>query len=129
MMEDLQLTRYTEGQQYTAHYDWAMDPSKRDQRTNRDTTFFVILEADCSNCGTRFPKISVDWKQEDQRWCRLVDCNSNDALTVQARPGSATFWRNLHEDGAGDLRTLHAGLPVAGGRKTGLNIWTRRLVL
>ncbi|TDZ21237.1 putative prolyl 4-hydroxylase 4 [Colletotrichum orbiculare MAFF 240422] len=128
MMEDLQVTRYLEGQQYTNHYDWAANPATRNQTTNRETTFFAVLDVDCASCGTRFPKISVDWAVEDERWCDLVDCAAQEELTVRAIAGSAVFWRNLHSDGTGDARTLHAGLPAVGGKKIGLNIWTRREV-
>ncbi|KXH53738.1 2OG-Fe(II)oxygenase [Colletotrichum salicis] len=115
MMEDLQVTRYLEGQQYTNHYDWAANPAARNQTTNRETTFFAVLDVDCASCGTRFPKISVDWGVEDERWCNLVDCAAQTELTVRAVAGSAVFWRNLHSDGTGDARTLHAGLPAVGG--------------
>ncbi|ATZ47472.1 hypothetical protein BCIN_02g07480 [Botrytis cinerea B05.10] len=128
MMESLQVTRYLEGQQYTNHYDWATDPAARNQTTNRETTFFAVLDVECSSCGTRFPKISVDWAIEDQRWCNFVDCKAIHELTVRGVVGSAVFWRNLHSNGTGDTRTLHAGLPALGGRKVGLNIWTRREV-
>ncbi|KAK0378839.1 2OG-Fe(II)oxygenase [Colletotrichum limetticola] len=128
MMEDLQVTRYLEGQQYTNHYDWAANPAARNQTTNRETTFFAVLDVECASCGTRFPKISVDWGVEDERWCNLVDCAAQTELTVRAVAGSAVFWRNLHSDGTGDSRTLHAGLPAVGGKKIGLNIWTRREV-
>ncbi|POS69706.1 2OG-Fe(II)oxygenase, partial [Diaporthe helianthi] len=128
MMEDLQVTRYLEGQQYTNHYDWAANPAMRNQTTNRETTFFAVLDVECSKCGTRFPEISVDWRSEDQRWCEFVDCKAEKELTVRAVAGSAVFWRNLKSDGTGDTRTLHAGLPATGGKKVGLNIWTRREV-
>ncbi|KAF7882882.1 hypothetical protein EAF00_011371 [Botryotinia globosa] len=128
MMESLQVTRYLEGQQYMNHYDWAINPAARNQTTNRETTFFAVLDVECSNCGTRFPKISVDWRVEDQRWCSIVDCKATNELTVRGVAGSAVFWRNLHSNGTGDTRTLHAGLPALGGKKVGLNIWTRREV-
>ena len=35
------------------------------------------------------------------------------------------FWRNLDKEGKGDERTVHAGLPVVGGVKVGMNIWAR----
>lgn len=41
-------------------------------------------------------------------------------------PGNALFWVNLLANGTGDTRTLHAGLPVEGGVKYGMNIWPRR---
>lgn len=40
-----------------------------------------------------------------------------------AIPGSDTFWCNLHGDGEGDTRTLHAGLLVVNGSK----IWAQHL--
>jgi prolyl 4-hydroxylase len=33
---------------------------------------------------------------------------------------------NLNEEGEGDGRVVHAGLPVEEGEKIGLNIWPRR---
>jgi prolyl 4-hydroxylase len=124
-MEDLQLTAYATGQQYTPHYDWFFEhlvPVMSYQ--NRGSTFFVTLEADCENCGTQFPRVSVDWRNQDPRWCEFVECENN-VLTVKAKPGSAVFWKNLDADGYGNPRTLHAGLPVPEGKKTGMNIWTR----
>jgi hypothetical protein len=40
-------------------------------------------------------------------------------------PGGAVFWRNLHADGSGHDKTLHAGLPLPEGTKIGINVWTR----
>ncbi len=40
--------------------------------------------------------------------------------------GNALFWVNLFPNGTGDLRTLHAGLPVESGTKTAMNIWPRK---
>ena len=124
-MEDLQITAYATGQQYTPHYDWFFEhlvPVMGYQ--NRGSTFFVTLEADCESCGTQFPRVSVDWRNKDPRWCEFVECENN-ALTVKARPGSAVFWQNLDADGYGNPRTLHAGLPVPQDKKIGMNIWTR----
>jgi len=122
-IEGLQITAYTESQEYRDHFDWY--GRKMNTSTDRVTTIFGILEADCDNCGTRFPRIPVKWETEDRRWCRIVDCNSS-ALVVKPLPGSALFWRNLESDGSGDQRMLHAGMPLSRGFKTGLNIWTRQ---
>lgn len=40
-------------------------------------------------------------------------------LTVYPRKGSAAFWFNLHKNGEGDSRTLHAACPVLAGTKWG----------
>ncbi|TVY37635.1 Prolyl 4-hydroxylase [Lachnellula subtilissima] len=125
-IESLQVTRYLEGQHFKHHYDWTPDPRQVNETTNRETTIFAILEADCSMCGTEFPALAINWTLEDNKWCRFVDCNSTEALTIKPIPGSAIFWRNLHSDGSGDARTMHAGQKVERGVKVGLNIWTRR---
>jgi prolyl 4-hydroxylase len=125
-IEDLQLTAYAQGQEYTPHYDWFYEhqvPYMGHQ--NRGSTFFVTLDADCENCGTQFPRVSVDWTRKDPRWCEFVECEDSSALTVKAKPGSAVFWQNLDGDGFGNPKTLHAGLPVPEGSKIGMNIWTR----
>jgi prolyl 4-hydroxylase len=118
-MGALQVVRYEEGQEFTAHFDWAESSTN-----HRETSFFGILEADCKDCGTQFPNLRAYWPTEDKRWCRLVDCEENEMLTFKAVSGSALFWKNLHTNGTGDHRTLHAGLPVGNGTKYGLNIWT-----
>jgi len=40
--------------------------------------------------------------------------------------GNAVFWVNLHEDGKGDERVVHAGLEAGEGGKVAMNIWPRR---
>jgi prolyl 4-hydroxylase len=49
-------------------------------------------------------------------------------ITSLDRKGSAIFWINLHRNGTGDERVMHAGLPLKGGRKTAMNIWPRQFV-
>ncbi|EDU48214.1 prolyl 4-hydroxylase alpha [Pyrenophora tritici-repentis] len=122
--ERLQLTRYKLGQQYKDHWDHFQDEDIPENETQRITTIFAVLEATCDECGTRFSQISVDWSREDQRWCRVIDCNDKTGITVRPIPGNALFWKNLNATGGGDYRTLHAGLPPLHGTKTGLNIWT-----
>jgi prolyl 4-hydroxylase len=123
--EPLQMTRYSVGQEYKPHWDHRQNESVPRNETQRITTFFAILEATCETCGTRFPDLKVDWSKEDARWCHFVDCSDHDGITIRPIPGNALFWKNLDNSGAGDPRTLHAGLPPLTGVKTGLNIWTR----
>ncbi|KAF2217658.1 hypothetical protein CERZMDRAFT_30945, partial [Cercospora zeae-maydis SCOH1-5] len=129
MMESLQITQYTQGQVFLDHYDFREPEDLSPGMPNRETTFFGILDATCTECGTSFPRIRSDWATEDPRWCRIVDCNST-SLIVRPIPGSVTFWVNLLEDGSGDERVLHAGLPpkAESARKIGLNIWTATYV-
>ena len=55
-----------------------------------------------------------------------MDCDQELSAGITFKPvmGNAIFWRNLDGDGKGLTSTLHAGLPVTEGMKTGLNIWT-----
>jgi prolyl 4-hydroxylase len=124
LIESLQAVRYLPGQEYKIHADWFDDELLLGQDTNRESTFFAVLHADCTHCGTEFPALTVDWSTQDPRWCRIADCDSLDSLIVNAIPGSATFWRNLSPDGKGNPALVHAGLPVQNGTKIGLNIWT-----
>jgi prolyl 4-hydroxylase len=119
-IKDVQVTSYQEGQQYVPHYDWFTEP---DRRTNRLSTFFAILEADCEKCGTQFPRLSFNWAERHPSLCELVDC-SQEILTTRNIEGSAIYWRNLDAAGRGRWDTLHAGLPALNGTKIGLNIWT-----
>jgi prolyl 4-hydroxylase len=124
-VEDLQITAYNKGQEYQAHYDWWADSYLPDQRyENRISTIFVVLDAECENCGTRFPNLQANWTEKDKRWCNFMECDDS-TVTVKAVPGAGFFWKNLYADGRGDERTFHAGLPVQEGHKTGMNIWTR----
>jgi prolyl 4-hydroxylase len=122
--EVVQVVKYHNKQRFDAHYDWRGNLTR-----DRHTSFFALLEANCSNCGTHFPRVRFDDQTNrghaDERWCRLVNCTA-DELIFLPQPGNAIFWRNLDDDGAGDKRTLHSGLPVDNehGTKIGLNIWT-----
>lgn len=123
MHESLQLTRYRTGQLFNPHLD-PLEEYCNATNTHRLTTIFAIVEATCEECGTQFPNLNINWTQEDRSWCKYVDCNNHEALTVRAVAGNAIFWKSFDNEGVLDRRTMHAGLPPEGGIKTGLNIWT-----
>ena len=87
----------------------------------------MSVEPETTGGGTNFPVLDVP---KDEAWCGIVDCDREWEEGVTFRPvvGNAVFWRNM-EGGVGDERVLHAGMPVTGGGKVGLNIWTREGVL
>ncbi|KIW15639.1 hypothetical protein PV08_05688 [Exophiala spinifera] len=133
VLDGLQLVRYTESQQYNAHFDWYRGEGNHDpegRRYNRLTSFFVIVEAttDLDGGETHFPEViqspgllpetAMDSIMSSQR-------EEYPGLRVKPVVGNAIFWINLHPNGTGDERTLHAGLPVNRGRKTAMNIWPR----
>lgn len=43
-------------------------------------------------------------------------------LMVRPKKGSAIFWVNLDDEGRGDNRVVHAGMPVTNWTKVGMNI-------
>ncbi|KAK0624260.1 hypothetical protein B0T14DRAFT_425870 [Immersiella caudata] len=129
-LEPLQLVKYGPSDRYHFHTDWFTDPAYASSHTggNRVSSFFAYIHVanDTTGGGTNFPHLDAP---SDERWCDegIVDCDEEWERGVTFRPveGNAVYWENLLPDGRGDERTLHAGLPVTGGGKIGMNIWTR----
>jgi prolyl 4-hydroxylase len=121
-IEPLQVVHYEASQEVRPHYDWLADESTG--KVDRKSSFFAILDADCTECGTEFPFLTYDWEGEERgKLCEHVECGRN-PMAVRAVAGNALFWRNVDENGVGHLQTMHSGLPLSNGTKTGLNIWT-----
>lgn len=121
-IENLQVVHYEAGQEVRPHYDWLAD--ELTGMADRKSSFFVILEADCTECGTEFSFLNYDWESENGAACEYVECERN-LMAVKAVAGNAIFWRNVDANGVGHLLTMHSGMPLKNGTKTGLNIWTR----
>ena len=117
---EMQVTHYVQGQEYKPHVDFYPSYAKN-LSSNRKSTFYAILDASCSHCGTTFPMITKEW--DDARWCKHMDCDEP-VLTTQAVPGNALFWENMDVNNTGNYQTIHAGMPLPSGVKIGLNIWT-----
>ncbi|KAK5658673.1 hypothetical protein OQA88_2069 [Cercophora sp. LCS_1] len=125
--------------------------SGRRRMYNRVATIFVNLEANHTAGGeTWFPRVKSVTPQNNSRGGdgqkasgdggkddEGKDGGNSDGrekawrehedggVAFKATRGSALFWVNLLEDGSGDPRTVHAGLPVVGGVKYGMNIWPK----
>lgn len=133
-LEPLQLVKYGAGQHYHFHTDWYPDPAHAvaEMGGNRLSSIFAYVHVanDTTGGGTNFPLVDAP---RDDRWCRMkyVDCDEpwENGVTFRPIEGNAVFWQNLHPNGVGDDRTLHAGLPVTSGGKIGMNIWTRQAPL
>ncbi|KAL2751859.1 hypothetical protein ACRALDRAFT_1083803 [Sodiomyces alcalophilus JCM 7366] len=136
-IEPIQLVRYNVGEQYHFHTDWFNKEATKPgghadvgRGGNRVSSIFayVSVSDDIVGGGTSFPKIKPPG---GDGWCRFIECdNDYDAgVTFRAIEGNAVFWSNLRHDPAGqtigDVRVLHAGLPVIQGQKVGMNIWTK----
>ncbi|KAK4178812.1 hypothetical protein QBC36DRAFT_366457 [Triangularia setosa] len=135
-MGPAQIVRYTDSQKFDLHTDWFSRPriTDEDRKTgrrrlyNRVATFFVVLQSNLTEGSgeTWFPKVKPitphpTMADKDKVWREHGD----GGLAFKPIPGSAIFWVNLLPNGTGDMRTVHAGLPVKGGVKTGMNIWPR----
>ncbi|KAL0932374.1 2og-fe oxygenase family [Colletotrichum truncatum] len=127
-----QLVRYTAGQRFNLHHDWYDDfqpdmTLHRRRRWNRVASFFAILEDECTRGETYFPKIEAVTPQElagERLWRR----HEEGGLAFKPVRGNAVFWVNLHANGTGDERVVHAGLPLGEGLKTAMNIWPKRYI-
>lgn len=101
--EPYSVVRYLPGQQYKPHWDYFSEEQLAlnrerfsDHAGQRLATFLIYLHAPAAGGGTRY--LDPD-------------------LTVQGEHGMAVLHWNCHPDGAPDVRTTHAGLPVVAGEK------------
>lgn len=150
-MGPAQLVRYSAaGQRFNLHHDWYDSPRQSvgtgDTRMwNRVASFFAILQDNCTGGETHFPFVEgaapeSPWGEEiwggeveegegrgeDGRSLPLWREHEDGGLAFRPVAGNAIFWVNLHPNGTGDRRTMHAGLPLGDGLKTAMNIWPRR---
>ncbi|KAJ5189104.1 Prolyl 4-hydroxylase alpha subunit [Penicillium cf. griseofulvum] len=124
-LEDLQVVKYGISDQFRPHFDWFAG-----MENPRVSTIFAYLECDdCVGGSTQFPYYRGSFPAS---WCKFIDCEDNEdnraAGGIGFKPiqGNAVFWRNLYENGTGHPGVWHAGMPVHKGRKSGLNIFTRK---
>ncbi|KAI2777214.1 hypothetical protein F4815DRAFT_482314 [Daldinia loculata] len=129
-----QLVRYTAGQRFNRHHDWYDRPQPtrrgmlgRGKSWNRIASFFAILEDQCTGGETWFPFVNTTaLSKADENGQRLWRNHEDGGLAFKPVAGNALFWVNLFQNGTGDERTVHAGLPVVEGLKTAMNIWPRK---
>ncbi|KAI8630795.1 hypothetical protein F5Y19DRAFT_34101 [Xylariaceae sp. FL1651] len=127
-----QLVRYKAGQLFNKHHDWydTPQPTRRGMRGrgrswNRIASIFAILEDECKGGETWFPYIDNTHSRRDDTK-HLWRSHEEGGLAFRPVAGNALFWVNLHPNGTGDDRTIHAGLMVEEGLKTAMNIWPRK---
>lgn len=108
--EYFQCVSYENGQEYQAHYD-TFDPETISGQEaladggQRAWTLLIYLNDDYTGGQTYFPHL--------------------DLLATPER-GCAVMFRNLDHQGRVLPESLHAGLPVAKGKKYALNLWVRQ---
>jgi|SaaInlV_125m_DNA_1040241.scaffolds.fasta_scaffold04511_3 prolyl 4-hydroxylase len=110
-LEPLQVTAYSESQEYEAHHDY-FHPDKVGVHGQRTVTVFSYLNTVDSGCGgaTSFP--------------HLKD-KAGEPLKVFPKKGNAVMWSNRKSTGEPNDATLHSGEAVtcAATQKYGLNAW------
>ncbi|KAI0484588.1 hypothetical protein GGR56DRAFT_669131 [Xylariaceae sp. FL0804] len=143
-----QLVRYAPGQRFNQHHDWYDSPQPRrdgmrgvGRAWNRVASFFAVLEDGCTGGETWFPHVddalahtrrpgpgeaAEDEQQQQQQQRPLWRRHEDGGLAFRPVAGNSLFWVNLHANGTGDDRVVHAGLPVETGQKTAMNIWPRK---
>jgi prolyl 4-hydroxylase len=94
--ESLQILRYRIGQEFRPHVDWM------DEENRRVLTALIYLNEDYAGGETLFVQ---------------------SGLRVKGRTGDALVFRTQSEDGRGDPRAEHAGLPVSQGIKFIASRW------
>ena len=96
-VEQLQLVRYRDNEQYHPHHDAS-------EEHKRLYSFFVYLNDIPEGHGgeTNFPYLNFSFRP---------------------KIGDALFWTNFTSDGQKDLDVIHSGEPLLQGEKFGLNIW------
>lgn len=94
---------------------------------NRWGSFFVYLDESAEGGETWFPHIEAQKSGfgEGEGEVKWKGREGEGGTSFLPKKGNALFWVNLHGNGTGDGRVVHAGLEVRGGRKTAMNIWPR----
>lgn len=110
--EPMVVLRYRPGQQYFPHRDYLppsrIKPVSEGGEGQRRHTVIAYLSPPQEGGETVFPILE---------------------LSFPITPGDCLLFRNIHEDGALDERTLHAGNPVRMGEKWIATLWVREAPL
>ena len=104
--ESLQVIRYQEGEEYTAHHDFVYPPPLHRYQPTRFATLLLYLNDDYTGGETVFP--------------RAVTKDRHDGVRVHPEKGMAVLFYSVLEDGNVDDRSQHASEPVRSGEKVRL---------
>ncbi|KAF4458792.1 2og-fe oxygenase family [Fusarium albosuccineum] len=125
--ERLQIVKYSGGERFRMHNDYlpvhleAKRPDGTVRQFNRLVSTFIYIGDDCTGGETYFPDIKgVGPNADGDKFSRT---ESGMGLLVKPRKGNAVLWHNVHQNGTGDDRMAHAGLPVQNGTKIGMNLF------
>lgn len=109
LAESLQIVRYTEGEEYTAHHDFVYPPIRHRYQPTRFATLLFYLNDNFEGGNTVFP--------------RAVNAQRHEGITVYPKQGKAVLFYNVLPDGNVDDLSQHASTPVTRGQKYLANLW------
>eukprot|EP00798_Chlamydomonas_sp_ICE-L_P022227 gene22227-29292_t len=121
--EDIQVLRYTKGQQYGAHYDSAYD-NEDEGPHHRLATFYMYLSDVEEGGETAFPENSR-WYDPSMANAAADTASSCAKGHVHAKPkaGDAVLFYSFFPNGTMDPASMHTGCPVIRGIKWGAPVW------
>ncbi|KAF5637180.1 2og-fe oxygenase family [Fusarium sp. NRRL 52700] len=126
--ERLQIVKYVGGERFRMHNDYlpvhleAKRPDGSTRQFNRLVSSFIYIGDECTGGETYFPDIKgVGPSADGDKFSRTED---GMGLLVKPKKGNAVIWHNVHQNGTGDDRMAHAGLPVLNGTKIGMNLFS-----
>ncbi|KAK3617924.1 hypothetical protein LTR56_024971 [Elasticomyces elasticus] len=122
------LAKYEPSQKVHPHLDPPADFMLDSQGLpyNWLTSFFVYLDASGSGGETYFPLIKALPADDYREDARFSLTNTDMGIAIRPVPGNAVFWVNIYPNGTRDEATVHAGVTLESGTKTGMNIWAKQ---
>jgi prolyl 4-hydroxylase len=109
LSESLQVVRYQQDQEYTAHHDFVHPYLHNRHQPTRFATLLLYLNTPNKGGETVFPRAS--------------NPTSHDGLSIRPKKGTAVLFYNLLPDGNMDDLSQHASKPVLEGEKWLANLW------
>ncbi|KAH6648219.1 hypothetical protein BKA67DRAFT_579857 [Truncatella angustata] len=89
---------------------------------NRLVSIFAYLDDSCTGGETYFPDVQgISAVADGDKFSRT---DTGTGLLVRPKRRNAVLWNNLLNNGSGDSRVAHVGLPVHSGRKVGINLFS-----
>ena len=133
--EQMQVVNYQVGGKFDYHYDWFINHKDEASKESGESRFLTLLlylndKADKYAGGeTGFYHGEITDQHDahnlvsDGIISAISDGKKQSGFKVHPGKGGAVLFYNLLEDGNGDVRSQHSGMPVKFGEKWVANLW------